>query len=699
MRFRKLTVCRLAIIMLAVLLSAAHLSVWRTDAVSTDNNRFNVVVVLDSSGSMEDSDPKGYRYDAISQFTNLLAEHGNHLGGIVFSTNINAQQDPIAIESQKDKDSVTKKLASVAPLGWTNTGEGLGQAVKMLKKSGNPDLPSVILYLSDGNTIMGSDKETKASLEKKADAIEDARENNIPIYSICLNADGNADVSEMEQISKATGGVCREVKSAKDLGEVFNAFYNLIYGTSTIELVDEKFPDSGIIEKEFDIPGIGVEEINIIIYGKTSNLALFKPDGNESDAKATKLSSLTMIKITDTEPGTWRIVVTGVSGDQIKINMVYNTDLGIDVEYTNDNGAADTATPVTISAKLSSDTKSASGDDEYEGYTAKLHILDGFNEETSTAPMTLNGDHFEVQKTFDEGVYNFKVTVSGNYIEKESEIVGPLKVTEAAVVEVNEPPVPIDDPVKKTVYIWPFKPASLAVDMSTLATDKEDSRLTYRIMSSSFMEGTDYTLNGDVITIDHFSLSKGSFEIRAIDSGGEYCTVNLVVIARNVGIMALIGLGIIAVIALIGLGIFVKWLSSRPFNGTCSAQSYNGMTYKGGEKKKARGQIKLSVFGMDPTGLDYRKSYFQATGQNYVWLITDKPVTCNGQKGTKFKCVDGVDMIVTVNEGANAQINVKFTSVMRGGGGRRRTAGRQSPNRSGARRTAPGRAPKRPSKR
>ena len=42
--------------------------------------------------------------------------------------------------------------------------------------------------------------------------------------------------------------------------EVFNVFYNLIYGTSTILLVDDVFPSNGKIEKDFYIPGIGVEE-------------------------------------------------------------------------------------------------------------------------------------------------------------------------------------------------------------------------------------------------------------------------------------------------------------------------------------------------------------------------------------------------------------------------------------------------------
>lgn len=209
----------------------------KANAQNFVNNRFNVVVVLDASGSMKNTDPNGLRYEAISQFFGLLAEQGNALGGVVFHTELAAEETLTEITDQSGKDTVMDMLKSIPSNGgWTNTGAGLARAVEMIKQDGAADLPSVILFLSDGNTAMASKEETQASLDQKAEALQAAREQGIQIYSVCLNANKGADVSEMQQLADATGGVFREVTKAEDLQDVFNTFYDLIYGTSTITI-------------------------------------------------------------------------------------------------------------------------------------------------------------------------------------------------------------------------------------------------------------------------------------------------------------------------------------------------------------------------------------------------------------------------------------------------------------------------------
>ena len=118
--------------------------------------------------------------------------------------------------------------------------------------------------------------------------------------------------------------------------------------------------------------------------------------------------------------------------------------------------------------------------------------------------------------------------------------------------------------------------------------------------------------------MDHFSLSTGSFDIKATDKGGLSCNVEVIVKSYNVGLMTLIGLCISGLIALIVVGFNVWYWTRKPFRGTVSAQSCCNGTYRGQPRTKKRGRIKLSAFGMDPIGLDYNKSYVQATGSNYV---------------------------------------------------------------------------------
>lgn len=637
----------------------------------TDNNRFNVVLVVDASGSMNYTDEGNLRFEAIESFTNLLAEKGNTLGGIVFSRGIEAEQVLLPVSSQTDKNTVTSALKSVTPNGYTNIGEALSRGVDLLLENGDPELPSVIVFLSDGNTEMPSDREQAESLEKKADAIYEARKNNIKIYTVCLNANGKADTGEMEQISSATGGVFEEVSSADDLQDVFNTFYNLIYGTSTITLADDVFASDGTLTTPFQVPGIGVEEVNIIITGKPKGIILDSPDGSAPNVSQVSSNLCTFLKMKDVVPGRWILNTTGVPGEHVKINMVYNLNLEVEAAVSPDKFPISEDQPLKVSAMLKAGSVPAQSADQYVGYTAKLNVMNAYHELVETVPMEVHGNGFEAEVSLLEGAYFCSVYVSGNYIENVSNEIGPISVTahqetgiEAAPS--NAPPEPVDNPVLKTVYILPFRQASLSVDLTSLAIDADGDPLRYEIISSSFIEGEDYTVSGGTLTMNHFSLFKGDYDILATDPHGVSCTVNLVVTSINVGVLALILLGIAALVCVIVFAIFLYIAFTKPFRGTISVQSCRGGVYKGTPRSPMRGRCKLTVFGLDPIGLDYSKCYFQATGQPYIYLITNVPVTWNGQQTNKVKILSGAETTVSVGGDGPRLLYIRFTSRMNG---------------------------------
>lgn len=330
-------VLSVAAIALGLMLLAAPV---RARAATDANavNRFNVVLVVDASGSMALTDPEGYRFEAVSQFSGLLAEQGNYIGSVVFTEEIPAKVDVAPANSQADKDAILSSIASVPAGGDTNIGAALQTAVNMIKSGGNPDLPSVIVFLSDGNTDLATSEAMDESLEMKGEALQAAREGGIAVYSVCLNVDGGADISEMQQISNATGGQFAEVKTAADLQDVFNTFYALIYGTSTIQLVDEVFPSDGVLETPFDVPAGGVEEVNIVIYGSVTSTELVAPNGTSGTPDMLSGNTFSIIKLTDILPGTWTLKTTGAPGDRIRINMVYNSSLGVQASLDPESG-------------------------------------------------------------------------------------------------------------------------------------------------------------------------------------------------------------------------------------------------------------------------------------------------------------------------------------------------------------------------
>ncbi len=634
------------------------------------SNRFNVMYVVDASGSMRSTDPDGYRYEAMRLFASLLANGGNYLGGVVFNEGILEVIDPTEMRSSSDKNDVMASIEGVSINGDTNIGLALNTAIDSLLDNANPDLPSVILFLSDGNTDLPTDEEMQTSLDLKAEAIQRARDNNIAICSICLNHNGEADISEMEQISSATEGLFIEVENAEDLDEAFNLFYNYIYGSSTIDFGEFTVPEDGLVVADFTVPGLGVEEVNIIVYGMPADTSVFRPDGTESDIEVETFGNITTVKVVDVDPGTWTIQVAGVPGAQIRVNMVYNSDLNVNVDYPDlDQNHYDNE-ELTISATLSSGDRVSENSEQLEGFDAVLHILDAYGTEINSELMTVDGGSFVYSTILNAGTYRFYVSLDGNYISRTTEVVGPMRVFDATdeddqeVVD-NTPPVAVEDEVEKSFYIWPFVENTYQIDLNGMAIDEEDSELVYRIESSSFMPD-DYELSDEgILTINNFSLSKGAFTVVAYDSEGLSCNYEVIVISRNVGIMALIGIGIAALVVLAVLGIVTYILLNKKFMGVCYVAAFGEAGY--GEEKsirKGRGRIHLRLFGqLGDIGLDPNKCYFQATGKNYVYFISKTPIYGDRKLGKKFMISgSGMEFEISSDADGTKGVIVKFKS-------------------------------------
>lgn len=661
------TLCLALSIVLSILQAGLFFDTARA-AQNAANNRFNVVIVSDASGSMLSTDPEGLRFEAINQFINLLAEQGNLLGAVSFADNINASEELTKVDSAESKQKIADTLKNTPAKGDTNIGEALQKAVTMLDEAGDKDLPSIILFLSDGNTDLKDKKDMENSLNMKADAIQAAREKGIAIYSVCLNANKKADVSEMEQISQATGGEFREVGSASDLQEVFNSFYNLIYGTSTTQLLDEAFDESGVLETKFNVPGLGVEEINIIIYGKVSEVELFDAQGQKKDVSPMEYNTFTMIKSTDVSAGEWKLITKGTAGNHIKINMVYNTNLEVELKTQALGKVTNPKDGVKFEAYLSSGEIKADSSN-IGGYEAELIVSDAYGKELDKFPMTVVDDHFELSQNLSNGVYFVKAHVSGNSLDKTSESLGPIEVSDKALTEEeknNTAPVPVTDKIKKTVYIIPFKDNTVSFDLKGLAKDKEDKKLHYMVASSSFIEGKDYSLGDDmVLKLYHYSLSRGDFDIKATDSKGLSCNISIVVKSINVGVVTAIVVLIIGLIVLAVMGYFAYRLWGTPFGGPITVTSD-----KGGERReqtvtKKTGRLPLSRFRVSNIGFDIKKTYFEASGKPYIYMCSSKEFYCNGKLTKRARISNNIAVIVKPNKDSSDSITVLYQSRLK----------------------------------
>lgn len=659
-------------------MTAAEMAAQAGDSIPL-SNRFNVMMVLDASASMGYTDRGGYRFDAMKLFTNLMADEGNVLGGEVFSTGIDLPGKLSPVNGQREKDKIVDAMKNVQyPGGWTNIGGGLTDAVGVLKDR-NQELDSVIILLTDGITAMPDRALEEESYRLEDIAIKWLKENNIPVYCVCLNAEGSSNISELERISEETDGKCVQIRQAKDLNNVFKDFYKLIYGVKTrVDLsVDTVFPEEGRLETPFDVPGFAVEEVNIVIQGKTTDIRLVQPSGREGYADRHDYDSFTALKISgsDLVPGMWTLVTEGVPGDAIQIEVIYNNNLKAELfndEKTVVSKTLPTDKPVMFYTKLATDTAEAEKL-EYYGFDAELAVLNDLEEEIDRVPMAVGMECFEAGVTLEPGEYYFVTTVTGPNLSKDSNMIGPLTFKAADEPEpkpepVNTAPTASQSSLKKTVFIWPFAGGKWVENVGALVKDKEDPVLKYSIAESSFYKNASCTVDaGGTVTLklgNFHRFGKGSVTVRATDSKGLYCDVRLQATVINT---VFILLGLLAVAAIAGL---VYWLINRgqgsgstPARGgnIIVSSDINGLVRTSSPYKAGKGRILLSHFqGIDNIGLDYSRCYFEGANDTFVFLTTEKPVRWRGTETKEVRIDTGVETSIYVGDDEDKKLLIRY---------------------------------------
>lgn len=411
---RRKRLARSLVAMILVFVMSVGIFTSYAETTGASASRYNVVFVLDASGSMKQTDSALWRYEAMDLFLGLATDEGNRIGAVIFNEGIAGKIDLQEVNGKELKGQISQVLRNSPVTGDTDIGTALQMAVTMLDEGRDTSLPSAIILLSDGNTDLPSDttgQQLAQSNANKQDAVNRARANTYPVYSICLNANGAAKPEELADISNATGGVFMEVNNAEDLKDVFAKFYNMIYTTETIPLVDGAIPEGGVMDIPFKVPATGVEEVNIIFstLSQSASYSVFPPSGlaytaDELAAMTVKAQTFSVIKIPSPQGGDWKIQVRGIPGDAVKIDMVYNSDFKVDIDW-DQSGEITKGTDVHFIAKIIESDGQPADAAAYGSASATLSVYrSSDNSEVSTTDMTVAADgvSFEADVTIEE---------------------------------------------------------------------------------------------------------------------------------------------------------------------------------------------------------------------------------------------------------------------------------------------------------
>lgn len=188
----------------------------------SSNQPIAMALLVDTSGSVEDTDPKRLREDAANIFIDLL-NSDDYLSIITFNSDVDLVIPMDQLKNDGIRESYKELLSSnLDPKGNTDYKLAFEKAYEELMKIEDKNIRRVVVFLTDGSPYpenIGADKELmdKYMSDFWDSTIRKLRESQMPVYSIGFSQ--GIDTAVLDKIALETDGEARIYKNMQDLDE------------------------------------------------------------------------------------------------------------------------------------------------------------------------------------------------------------------------------------------------------------------------------------------------------------------------------------------------------------------------------------------------------------------------------------------------------------------------------------------------
>ncbi|WP_320162912.1 vWA domain-containing protein [uncultured Trichococcus sp.] len=292
-------------------------------AVTTASERIAVTLVIDTSGSMAETDPNHLRKTAADIFVDMLSPE-DHVGIVSFATEATELVPMQQVGDTANKQTIKNTLASITEVnGNTNYRAALEKAEEQLGSLDDQNVRKVILFLTDGvpepdyalredtafmTTYMDSFWQTTVRLGQKG----------IAVYPLGF---GTVDTSILQRIAMDTRGEAKFLGSSGDIAinfvDVLRTFKN------RQGFWNEGIALSGETVIPFQLDGYTSQVTMAVTYDTAGTDVFIRPVDSEawndriSIQKNEQYSILTMNQTEEELAGDWELVITGTGNAQL----------------------------------------------------------------------------------------------------------------------------------------------------------------------------------------------------------------------------------------------------------------------------------------------------------------------------------------------------------------------------------------------
>lgn len=541
---RKIIKCKYLI--LALIISTLFFGFFKEPVFSENigsSSGIDVVFVVDSSKSMNKSDPEGLTGEAMKMFIDMCHTKGDKGGMVAYSGDIVREYKIKELNSEGDKSALKNTLTNLELGDWTDIGLGLKKAVSILKEGDSSGNKPIIILLSDGKNDPERDK--SESEEDLTAALNDAKLNKFPIYTIGLNADGTVDKNQLQNISEQTNGKNFITNTAEEIPKILRQIFaddfslkvlqqETIAGNEEYQQVKISIPDNNAVEANISI-----------LASKPVEIKLSNPEGKAVQIPSDKFiynksNKYSMLKLISPEKGSWILYIKGALHDKINISLISNYDLKASIELSPDN-VKYKGDKVNIVSFLESNGQKLEDKDVYSSSKAVLIVRNLDKSETKEFPMEYKNNEFISSYTLaDEDRYELKARIEGSGFIRESEIKTLGAQNRKPVLSMKS----------GSIRLWNSK--SKKIDLSQYFKDPDKDKLKYSVINESG-GNLKAEINGETLNIQGRKIGGSTITIICDDSkGGKISTkIKVQVIFVSYIIFVVISLIIITVLIIL----------------------------------------------------------------------------------------------------------------------------------------------------
>lgn len=485
-------------------------------------SNLDVAIVMDTSGSMLESDPNRIALEAAEMFVDMQRMENNRTAIIEFAQEV-TNTGLIELNSLENKNQIKSTLDSTVykNQAYTDTGLGLKEAVNLLAENQSGNKKQAVLLFTDGHTEIYGDRTVEQSLNDVQEAIQLAIENDITIYTVGLNSDGSVREEELNNISLNTGG---KVQISSDMSELPTFFNNIFKELGNIDdIILSEFKASGDYDSvDFEVDNSEVLEANLVFLSaeRIQDIQLTNPQGklmplDNEQIVVSYSNHYTVLKIINPENGAWNIKIKGVQGDSIRISLLYNYEIELTSQVS--KTIAGKGDNITISAYLTSEGVMIMDDEFYDSITASAKIVSQYSGET-VLEMPFENHQYKLEYELKDATnYTVQIHLEGRGLYRDSQVFD-IQLDSDTLINKSLKNINLEVGEAKEI------------DLSSYFVDPNGEMLTYEFNLVRGAKSIEYDIDygkKPTLTLNGIDKGQANLEILARNTAGNAVTVTL----------------------------------------------------------------------------------------------------------------------------------------------------------------------------